>query len=59
MGWFCFHVEKNETHCNQNDVMTVFPDVIDIDYNAMASFGFYKKCFLILKVQIMESFYPK
>ena len=25
--------------------MTVFPDVIDIDYNVIVSFGFHQKCF--------------
>ena len=39
--------------------MTVFPDVIDIDYNAMVSFDFYQKCFMVLEVQIIESFCPK
>ena len=55
----CYHVEKNEARCNQNDVVIEFSDVIDIDYNEIVSFGFHQKCFLVLKVRIMESFYPK
>ena len=41
----CYHVEKNEARCNQNDVVIVFSDVIDIDYNEIVSFGFHQKCF--------------
>ena len=52
----CCHVEKNEARCNQNDIVTVFSDVIDIDYNAVVSLGFHQKSFLFVKVRIMESF---
>ena len=58
MSSLCCHVEKNEAHCNQNDIVTVFSDVIDIDYNAVVSLGFHQKCFLVVKVRIMESFCP-
>ena len=37
----------------------MFSDVIEIDYNAMVSFGFHQKCFSVVKVRIMESFDPK
>ena len=37
--------KKNKARCNQKDVMTVFLDVIDIEYNAMVSFGFHQKMF--------------
>ena len=59
LGSLCCHVEKNEARCNQNDVVTAFSDVIDIDYNEIVSFSFHQKCFLVLKVRIMESFCPK
>ena len=47
------------SRCNQNDDMVVSPDVINIDYNGMVSFGYHQKCFLVLKVWIMESFCSK
>ena len=33
MWSLCCYVEKNEAGSNQNIVMTLFPDVIDINYN--------------------------
>ena len=55
----CCYVKKNDARYNENNVKTVLPDVIDIDYSAMVSFGFHQKCFLVLKVRIMEVFLPE